>query len=162
MNGLDRPVLPVTPDYVKTLEIEHAMSDEPLIAWEMNGQEIPFLNGYPLKLIVPGYFGTYWIEHLCEIHVLDQPLDALDSFAMNRAYRVPDNECFCVLPGTVPDRTRPITRSGCALLLPVCKMVAGSRLGRKFCLKELLLTGERDQTGRDFKRWGPELENGQS
>lgn len=141
MNGLDRPVLPVTPDYVKTLEIEHAMSDEPLIAWEMNGQEIPFLNGYPLKLIVPGYFGTYWIKHLCEIHVLDQPLDGLDSFAMNRAYRVPDNECFCVLPGTVPDRTRPITRFRVRSFITSLHNGSRVKAGQKILLKGIAFDG---------------------
>lgn len=39
----------------------------------MNGKDIPFLNGYPLEMIVPGYFGTYWVRHLSDIEVLDKP-----------------------------------------------------------------------------------------
>ncbi|WP_338806829.1 molybdopterin-dependent oxidoreductase [Pseudomonas chlororaphis] len=103
--GLDSPVLPTTPAFVKALDIDLALSDEPMIAWAMNGTDIPFLNGYPIKLIVPGYFGTYWIKHLSEIEVIDH---VFEGFFMQKAYRVPDNDCQCVAEGTVPDKTRPI------------------------------------------------------
>lgn len=105
-NGLDTPVLPKTPDFVKALDIDLALSAEPLIAWSMNGTDIPFLNGYPIKLIVPGYFGTYWVKHLSEINVLDH---GFEGFFMSTAYRVPDNACMCVPAGTAPTATRPIT-----------------------------------------------------
>ncbi len=105
-NGIDTPVLPKTPDFVKSLDIDLALSTEPLIAWAMNGTDIPFLNGYPIKLIVPGYFGTYWVKHLSEISVLDH---GFEGFFMSTAYRVPDNACMCVPAGTAPAATRPIT-----------------------------------------------------
>ena len=108
-NGLDKPVLPSTPDFRKALDIEHALSAEPILAWGMNGEDLPFLNGYPLKLIVPGYFGTYWVKHLSEIVVLDHAFKGHDAFYMNKAYRVPDNDCMCVAPGTAADKTRPIS-----------------------------------------------------
>jgi sulfite dehydrogenase (cytochrome) subunit A len=108
-NGLDTPVLPATPDFRKALEIEHALSPEPLLAWSMNGQDIPFLNGYPVKLVVPGYFGTYWVKHLTEIEVIDHTFEAHDAFFMTTGYRLPDNDCGCVAPGTAPEKTRPIT-----------------------------------------------------
>jgi len=108
-NGLDQPVLPSTSDFRKTLDIEHALGHDVLLAWSMNGQDIPYLNGYPLKLIVPGYFGTYWVKHLSEIEVLDKPFEGHDALFMTTAYRVPDNDCLCVAPGTTPSRTRPIS-----------------------------------------------------
>ena len=108
-NGLDKPVLPATPDFRKTLDIEHALSGEPMLAWGMNGEDLPFLNGYPLKLIVPGYFGTYWVKHLSEIVVLDHTFKGHDAYYMNKGYRVPDNDCMCVAPGTAADKTRPIS-----------------------------------------------------
>jgi len=108
-NGLDTPVLPSTPDFRKSLDVEHAMGGEPLLAWQMNGQDIPFLNGYPVKLIVPGYFGTYWVKHLSEIEVIDRTFDGHDAFFMTTAYRVPDNDCQCVAPGTAAAKTRPIS-----------------------------------------------------
>jgi DMSO/TMAO reductase YedYZ molybdopterin-dependent catalytic subunit len=110
INGLDTPVLPETPDFIKALTIEHAMNGEPILAWEMNGEEIPFLNGYPLKLVVPGYFGTYWVKHLSEINVKDKAFEGHDSFFMNKGYRIPDNECLCTPPGTSPSKTQEISR----------------------------------------------------
>jgi sulfite dehydrogenase len=108
-DGLDKPVLPSTSDFRKALDIEHALGDEPLLAWSMNGADLPFLNGYPLKLIVPGYFGTYWVKHLASIEVIDHVFEGHDALFMTTAYRVPDNECQCVFPGTVPAKTRPIS-----------------------------------------------------
>lgn len=108
-NGMDAPVLPSTSDFRKSLDIEHALSGEPMLAWSMNGKDIPFLNGYPLKLIVPGYFGTYWVKHLSDIEVIDQPYSGHDALFMTTAYRVPDNDCLCVAPGTVAAKTRPIS-----------------------------------------------------
>jgi len=107
-NGLDTPVLPTTPDFRKALDIEHALSPEPLLAWSMNGQDIPLLNGYPVKLVVPGYFGTYWVKHVSEIEVIDHTFEGHDAFFMTTGYRLPDNACNCVAPGTVPEKTRPI------------------------------------------------------
>lgn len=104
--GMDQPVLPTTPYFAKALNIDHALSAEPMLAWSMNGKDLPFLNGYPVKLIVPGYFGTYWVKHLTQIEVLDH---TFDNFFMSTAYRVPDNECECVAPNTVPTKTRPIS-----------------------------------------------------
>jgi len=107
-DGLDKPILPSTPDFRKALEIEHALSPEPILAWSMNGRDLPYLNGYPLKLIVPGYFGTYWVKHLATIEVLDHAFTGHDAAFMTTAYRVPDNDCQCVAPGTTPASTRPI------------------------------------------------------
>jgi DMSO/TMAO reductase YedYZ molybdopterin-dependent catalytic subunit len=84
-NGLDTPILPSTPDFRKALDIDHALSGEPLLAWSMNGKDIPFLNGYPVKLIVPGYFGTYWVKHLSEIEVIDHTFDGHDAAFMTTA-----------------------------------------------------------------------------
>lgn len=109
-NGLDVPVLPSTPDFIKALALDVALNSDVLLAWNMNGEELPFLNGYPLKLIVPGYFGTYWVKHLSDIEVLDAPFTGHDAFFMTAAYRVPDNDCTCVSPGNSPAATRPISR----------------------------------------------------
>jgi DMSO/TMAO reductase YedYZ molybdopterin-dependent catalytic subunit len=104
-DGLDEPAMPTTPDYAKALDIDLARNGEVMLAWAMNGTDLPFLNGYPLRLVVPGYFGTYWVKHLKTITVLDKPFD---SFWMTGAYRIPDNDCNCVPPGTAPAKSRPI------------------------------------------------------
>lgn len=105
-NGLDTGVFGGG-DFVKALEVGHAMDGEVMIAYQMNGADIPMLNGYPVKLIVPGYYGTYWVKHLSEIEVIDSEFEG---FWMKPAYRIPDNPCACVEPGTAPAATRPIGR----------------------------------------------------
>jgi sulfite dehydrogenase (cytochrome) subunit A len=106
-NGMDGPVSDKTPDFVKALDIDHARDGEVMLAYAMNGQDLPFLNGFPLRLIVPGYYGTYWMKHLNEITVIDS---VFDGFWMKSAYRIPDNPCNCVEPGTAPTATIPINR----------------------------------------------------
>jgi sulfite dehydrogenase len=106
-NGLDEPLAPDTPDFTKALALDHASDGEVMLAWAMNGADLPVLNGYPLRLVVPGYYGTYWVKHLHEITVLDL---ASDSFWMTSAYRIPDNDCACVPAGTAAPKTRPIGR----------------------------------------------------
>jgi len=103
-NGADRPQTTV-PDFVKGLGIDHARNGDVMVAYEMNGAPLPLLNGYPLKLIVPGYYGTYWVKHLSDITVLEQESQ---SFWMQKSYRIPDNDCACTPPGTPATSTRPI------------------------------------------------------
>ena len=105
--GLDGPVSDKTPDFAKALDIDHARDGEVMLAYSMNGQDLPVLNGFPLRLIVPGYYGTYWVKHLNEINVVDS---VFDGFWMKTAYRIPDNDCACVEPGTAPKATIPINR----------------------------------------------------
>jgi DMSO/TMAO reductase YedYZ molybdopterin-dependent catalytic subunit len=105
-DGLDNGVLGGG-DFVKALEMNHAMDGEVMIAFKMNGESLPMLNGFPVRLIVPGYYGTYWVKHLSSIEIID---NVFDGFWMRPAYRVPDNECACVEPGTTPAATRPIGR----------------------------------------------------
>jgi sulfite dehydrogenase (cytochrome) subunit A len=106
-NGLDKPALETTPDFIKALDVEHATDGEVLLAYEMNGEPLPMLNGFPLRLIVPGCYGTYWVKHVNEITVID---DTLENFWMKTAYRIPENDCACVEPGGKAANTTPIKR----------------------------------------------------
>ena len=106
-NGMDGPVSDKTPDFVKALDIDHARDGEVMLAYGMNGEDLPVLNGFPLRLVVPGYYGTYWVKHLNEITVIDS---VFDGFWMKTAYRIPDTPCNCVEPGTAPKATIPINR----------------------------------------------------
>lgn len=105
-NGLDNGVFGGG-DFVKSIDVNHALDGEVMLAYQMNGAELPMLNGYPVRLVVPGYYGTYWVKHLSEIEVIDQ---VYEGFWMKPAYRVPDNDCACIEPGTTPAATRPIGR----------------------------------------------------
>ncbi|MBR0693538.1 molybdopterin-dependent oxidoreductase [Bradyrhizobium lablabi] len=106
-NGMDGPVSDKTPDFVKALDIDHARDGEVMLAYGMNGEDLPFLNGFPLRLVVPGYYGTYWVKHLNEITVID---GVYDGFWMKSAYRIPDTPNNAVEPGTAPKATIPINR----------------------------------------------------
>ena len=73
--------------FQKSLDLDNPVLDECLVAYSMNGEPLPLLNGFPVRLVVPGYFATYWMKCLTWIRVLDK-VD--DNFWMKTAYRIPD------------------------------------------------------------------------
>lgn len=105
--GLDKAVLPTTPGFLKSLPLDKALEDDIIIAYEMNGTELPLLNGFPVRLVVPGWYATYWVKSLSDIEVTSQ---ATQNFWMKTAYRIPDTPCGCVEPGGTPKKTTPINR----------------------------------------------------
>jgi DMSO/TMAO reductase YedYZ molybdopterin-dependent catalytic subunit len=125
-------------DFVKALEIGHAMDGEVMIAYEMNGAELPMLNGYPVRLVVPGYYGTYWVKHLSDIQVVDH---VFDGFWMKPAYRVPDNDCACVDPGTAPAATRPIGRYNVRSFITSLQDGARLQAGRAITVRGIAFDG---------------------
>jgi sulfite dehydrogenase len=88
LDGADGPLISNTPDFQKSLPIDKAMGGEVMLATSMNGKPLPLLNGFPLRLVVPGWTATYWMKHLNRIRISSKPLD---SFWMSAAYRVPAN-----------------------------------------------------------------------
>ena len=105
-DGLDRPVADVTPDFLKSLSLDDALSDHVLVAYEMNGEPLPFLNGFPLRLVVPGWYATYWVKMLNDIEVLNEEDH---NFWMNPAYQIPNNACGCIEPGEKATSKIPIS-----------------------------------------------------
>src|SRR5271166_799800 len=106
-DGLDQPVVPDAPDFKKSLDIEHARDGEVMIAYAMNGEQLPLLNGFPLRLIVPGWYSTYWVKMLNDIEVLDK-LD--DNFWMTSAYTIPDTPHASITPGQTGVKLVPISK----------------------------------------------------
>jgi DMSO/TMAO reductase YedYZ molybdopterin-dependent catalytic subunit len=72
--------------FLKSLDLANPVVDESIVAYLMNGEPLPMLNGFPVRLVVPGYFATYWTKCLTWIRVLDTPDE---NFWMKTAYRVP-------------------------------------------------------------------------
>ena len=105
-SGMDAPVVPTGPDFKKSLSIDHARDGEVILAFAMNGEALPLLNGFPLRLIVPGWFSTYWVKMLNDIEVLDRPDD---NFWMAKAYKLPDNRWANVAPTAKDYATMPIS-----------------------------------------------------
>jgi len=123
-DGLDAPAFPSVPDFVKSLPVARVMDwPEVLIAYRMNGAPLPMLNGFPARLVVPGWYSTYWVKNLSEITVTDRPFE---KFWMKPAYRIPDTPCGCVEPGTTPARTVPISRMTTRSF--IASPLAGSRV----------------------------------
>jgi DMSO/TMAO reductase YedYZ molybdopterin-dependent catalytic subunit len=112
--GTDGPVVDKTPDFIKSIPLAKAMDDNTLIAYEMNGAPLPHFNGYPARIIVPGWTGTYWMKHVNRIEALTQPLK---NFWMTAAYRIPI--------GLFPSGTR-FTSQEYAPNTPITEMVVNS------------------------------------
>ena len=106
-NGLDEPVVAGAPDFMKSLAIDHARDGEVMLAYQMNGEQLPLLNGFPMRLIVPGWYSTYWVKMVSDIEVLDAPDD---SFWMKSAYLIPATPHADVKPGQTGFPTEPINR----------------------------------------------------
>ena len=104
--GLDKALLPDAPDFMKSLAIDHASDGEVMIAFAMNGAPLPLLNGFPLRLIVPGWYADYWIKMLSDIEVLTAPDD---NYWTATGYRIPDTPDGNVKPTDTGYRTVPIT-----------------------------------------------------
>jgi DMSO/TMAO reductase YedYZ molybdopterin-dependent catalytic subunit len=107
--GLDDPVIPEAPKFLKSLDIDHARDGEVMIAFGMNGEQLPLLNGFPLKLIVPGWSAVYWLKMLNDIEVLDQP-DT--NYWTTTGYRIPDTPHATIRPDDTGVKLVPVTRMG--------------------------------------------------
>ena len=105
--GLDSGLVPQTPNFMKSLAVDHARDGEVMIAYEMNGEPLPLLNGFPLRLVVPGWYATYWVKMLADIEVLDQPDE---NYWTSKAYSIPDTPGANITPEQKDVKTVPINR----------------------------------------------------
>ncbi|MEG3124265.1 molybdopterin-dependent oxidoreductase [Sphingomonas sp. GB1N7] len=106
VGGLDKPPPGAAP-FEKSLTLDHARDGEVMVAFQMNNMQLPMLNGFPLRLIVPGWYSTYWVKALDRIEVLDAPDTG---YWMDKAYRIPDTPGANVVPGAKDFPTVPINR----------------------------------------------------
>ena len=97
--------------FLKSLDLSNPVLDDCIVAYRMNGEPLPMLNGFPVRLVVPGYFATYWMKCLSWIRVLDT---ADENFWMKTAYRVPDTPRG--------DTTPEDTKAGQVKTVPIARM----------------------------------------
>ena len=103
-HGLERGI---EQDYVRGLAVDDCLRDEVLLAYEMNGQPLPPQHGFPLRLVVPGWYGMAQVKWLTAITVLDR---SFDGFQNEVAYRYVETE---------DGPTQPVTRiKPRALMIP--------------------------------------------
>ncbi len=138
-DGLDKPAFPTVPDFVKSLDLARITEDpDVIVAYQMNGQPLPMLNGFPARLIVPGWYATYWVKNLSEIEVVDS---VFEKFWMKPAYRIPDTACGCIEPGTAPARTVPINRMTVRSFIATPATGARLQVGRPVPVKGIAFDG---------------------
>src|SRR5579859_4488846 len=114
MQGLERGKGPKgmpSYEFLKSLDLSNPVLDECIVAYAMNGEPLPMLNGFPVRLIVPGYFATYWVKCLTDVRLLDK---RDENFWMNPAYRVPDTPRGTTTPAEVA--------AGKVKMIPIARM----------------------------------------
>ena len=125
LNGADGPVIEKTPDFVKSIPIWKALDENTIVAFRMNGQPLPHFNGFPARLVVPGWTATYWMKHLVTIEAATKPFGG---FWMKVAYRIPNGK-FPVIERFLSQENETST--------PITEMVVNSLItspaeGRRF------------------------------
>jgi DMSO/TMAO reductase YedYZ molybdopterin-dependent catalytic subunit len=105
--GMDSGGYPSVPDFVKSIPVDRALDPEILVAYEMNGAPLPMLNGFPVRLVIPGWYATYWVKAMSEITVLPH---RFDGFWMSKAYRIPTTANGAESPDKLAQQTVPINR----------------------------------------------------
>ena len=146
--------------FLKSLDLSNPVIEECLVAYEMNGEPLPLLNGFPVRLVVPGYFATYWVKALTDIRVLDK---TDENFWMKSAYRIPDTPRGATTPDDV--------KAGTVKMIPIGRMPVRSffaapeadakvPLGMSVALRGIAFSGHGrvtrvDVSEDDGKTWAP-------
>jgi len=120
MEGLDKGLGPEgfgSNRFMKALDLSNPVIDECIVAYAMNSAPLPMLNGFPVRMIVPGYFATYWLKCLSWIRVLDKPDD---NYWMKTAYRVPNTPRGTTTPEDI--------KAGKVKTIPIAQMPVRSFL----------------------------------
>lgn len=166
-SGLDMGEVPETPPFMKSLSIEHATDGQVMVAYGMNGTQLPMLNGFPLRLVVPGWYSTYWLKMLSHIEVLDHQDD---NFWMRSAYLIPDTPGASMTPGEKDVKMVPINKmvprsfitnleNGSTIRPGVAREVRGIAFGGDAALKEVAISTDGGShwrvaaLGKDYGRY---------
>jgi len=149
--GLDNPPVADGPKFIKSLAVDHARDGEVMIAFAMNGQQLPLLNGFPLRLIVPGWYATYWMKMLNDIEVLDSP-DT--NFWMKTAYTIPDNPHADMKPGQTGVTLVPINRLNPRSFITNVKAGATLPAGKPALVRGIAFGGDAGVKQVDFSADG--------
>ena len=106
-HNIEELIEPIPPHalFYKVLPLARATDPSTMVAYEMNGANLPLLNGFPIRLIVPGWYATYWVKMLTRITVTTHPGTG---FWMNPAYTIPDTPNGAMTPGQTGVKFVPI------------------------------------------------------
>ena len=84
-NGLEQ-------DFARSLPLAEALRDEVVLAYELNGQPLPPQHGFPLRLVVPGWYGMANVKWLSSVTVLAQPFAGPQQAVSYRLRQTEDQE----------------------------------------------------------------------
>jgi DMSO/TMAO reductase YedYZ molybdopterin-dependent catalytic subunit len=84
--GGDPGMVPTAAPVIRSIPLAKALEENTLIAWAMNDEPLPWVHGYPLRLVVPGWVGSASTKWLHTLMVLDAPFKGT---YMDSSYRVP-------------------------------------------------------------------------
>jgi DMSO/TMAO reductase YedYZ molybdopterin-dependent catalytic subunit len=157
LSGLDDPVVADGPKFMKSLSVDHARDGEVMLAYAMNGQPLPLLNGFPVRAIVPGWYATYWMKMLSNIEVLDSP-DT--NFWMKTAYTIPDTPHANMTPGQTGVKMVPINKMNPRSFITNIKAGASVPAGKPVEVRGIAFGGDAGVKRVDFssdggKTWHP-------
>jgi DMSO/TMAO reductase YedYZ molybdopterin-dependent catalytic subunit len=142
LDGADGPVMPGTPDFQKSLPVWKAIDENTLLAYEMNGEPLPHWNGFPVRVVVPGWTGTYWMKQVTAINAVSKPFEG---FWVKGAYRIPTGKFPIVdhFLTQMTDVNEPITEMVVNSI--IANLVAGQQVavGKPFEVKGVAWDGGR-------------------
>jgi sulfite oxidase len=123
--GGDPGALATVAPVIRSIPLSKAMEARTLVAWEMNGQPLPAVHGFPLRLVVPGWVGSASTKWLHTITVLDAPFKGTYMDSSYRMPRVP------VKPGEKMPADTVITEAW-----PIKSMIVSPAPGARFKVNE--------------------------
>jgi DMSO/TMAO reductase YedYZ molybdopterin-dependent catalytic subunit len=136
--GLDRGIDgDVEQDYERAIPVQEALRDDTLLAYEINGQPLPPQHGFPLRLVMPGWYGMTQVKWLSRITVLERPFEGYQNA---QAYRIKEDEDD---PGT------PVTR------MAPRSLIAPPGIPEFMSRRRFVHPGLHTLEGRAWSGWGP-------
>lgn len=86
--------------YAKSIPLDKALHPDTLLVYEMNGEPLPREHGGPVRVLTPGWYGTYHVKWIKRVTVVDQPFEGV---FMTKLWRIREREGGFVRPGSVTD-----------------------------------------------------------
>ncbi len=130
MNGADKPI-GTMPDFIRNVPMKKALDADTILAYEMNGEPLPILHGFPLRAVIPGWEGAYAVKWLTHVQVIDKEHEG---FFVKTAYRYPNRR---VAPGEAVDPKDMVPLTG----LVVKSFINSPLEGAKFKAGKVRLSG---------------------
>lgn len=137
-SGLDNPLLPSTPKFVRGLELDKLMDPDSIFAYEMNGEPLSYYHGYPVRLIVPGWAGDHWVKWFTKMTLAGE---ITSNFWTAVGYRWP-NKLGLPGVGVPPDKEHPVTALDVKSIITAPRSGAPARLNHVMTVRGFAWSGD--------------------